>query len=75
MRGIFPSNGSAKQFTQRVDPKLFFRARAVGLNRFQTKMEVGRDLRRGQPLAKQPEDLEFAVAQLLDRRCRYRFSG
>src|SRR5512132_4467876 len=65
--GIVPSDGGAKQLSQRGDAELFFRSGAVSLNRFQTEIQISGNFRRRAALAEQLKNFQFAVTQTFYR--------
>ena len=66
MTAVVPADGFPEQFGAAVQIKLFFHAGAIGLHRFQADAQRYGDLAGAQSPAQHVEDLQFAVAQLLD---------
>ena len=52
MGRVFPADGGTEQLAQGIDAELFFGPRAIRLHCFQTQVQVIRNLRGRQALAK-----------------------
>ena len=67
MAGIVPSDGGAKQLSQRGNAELFFRSGAVRLNGFQAQIQIAGNFRRRAALAEELKNFQFAVTQTFYR--------